>query len=208
MTATRSCCSSARRPRGPWAPALTNADLSERYLWGPANRSTLRAGSPWSHAERRFAGWHGRLGLDRQLGTVRDMAVYNSTTGVTSIAMHRVYGSFGNLVSQTNPSAGTVAAVDCLFGFTGRPFDTATGLQNNDNRWYDPSTQRWLSQDPDEFTAGDTNLYRYVGNSPANATDPSGLEALTAAKRERIEKNAREQLEKLVAKGKISRGEC
>lgn len=25
------------------------------------------------------------------------------------------------------------------------------------------------------FKAGDTNLYRYVGNSPTNATDPSGL---------------------------------
>ena len=26
------------------------------------------------------------------------------------------------------------------------------------------------------FAAGDTNLYRYVGNDPTNATDPSGLE--------------------------------
>ena len=52
-------------------------------------------------------------------------------------------------VYQGNPSADLgVAAVDCLFGFTGRPFDTATELQNNDNRWYEPSTQRWLSPDP------------------------------------------------------------
>ena len=37
----------------------------------------------------------------------------------------------------------------------------------------------WLSEDPDGFTAGDTNLRRYCGNSPANATDPTGLAAKT-----------------------------
>lgn len=31
------------------------------------------------------------------------------------------------------------------------------------------------ANDPLGFEAGDTNLYRYVGNSPTNATDPSGL---------------------------------
>ena len=29
--------------------------------------------------------------------------------------------------------------------------------------------------DPLGYEAGDANLYRYVGNSPTNATDPSGL---------------------------------
>lgn len=33
-----------------------------------------------------------------------------------------------------------------------------------------------FSQDPIGFAAGDANLYRYVGNSPTNATDPSGLQ--------------------------------
>lgn len=40
---------------------------------------------------------------------------------------------------------------------------------------YDPSTGQWISQDPIEFDAGDPNLYRYVGNDPTDATDPSGL---------------------------------
>ncbi len=34
---------------------------------------------------------------------------------------------------------------------------------------------RWISKDPIGFAAGDSNLYRYVGNSPTNAADPSGL---------------------------------
>jgi hypothetical protein len=32
-----------------------------------------------------------------------------------------------------------------------------------------------MSEDPIGFMAGDANLYRYVGNSPVNGVDPSGL---------------------------------
>jgi RHS repeat-associated protein len=79
-----------------------------------------------------------------------------------------VYDAYGNLTSET-------AAVDCLFGYTGQLYDNATGLQNNLNRWYDPSVGRWMSQDPIGFGGGDANLYRYVGNSPLGYRDPSGL---------------------------------
>ncbi len=48
--------------------------------------------------------------------------------------------------------------------------------RDNLNRWYDPNVGRWISKDPIGFEAGDANLYRYVGNGPTNATDPSGLE--------------------------------
>ncbi|RCS54521.1 hypothetical protein DTL42_05110 [Bremerella cremea] len=41
---------------------------------------------------------------------------------------------------------------------------------------YDPTIGQWLSEDPIEFDAEDTNLRRYVGNSPTNFIDPSGLE--------------------------------
>lgn len=40
---------------------------------------------------------------------------------------------------------------------------------------YDPSIGRWLSEDPIGHEAADPNLYRYVGNSPITAVDPTGL---------------------------------
>jgi hypothetical protein len=40
---------------------------------------------------------------------------------------------------------------------------------------YIPTVGRWLNEDPEGLAAGDTNLLRYVGNDPTNATDPSGL---------------------------------
>ncbi len=41
---------------------------------------------------------------------------------------------------------------------------------------YDPGIGRWLQEDPIGFDGGDTNLYRYAGNRPTFATDPSGLQ--------------------------------
>jgi RHS repeat-associated protein len=98
--------------------------------------------------------------LTDQLGTVRDLAQYNSTTDVTTVANHRVYDAFGQLKSQTN------AAVDCLFGFTGQAFDKDTGLASYRARWYDPAVGRFASEDWLSFAAGDVNLSRYVGNDP------------------------------------------
>jgi len=66
--------------------------------------------------------------------------------------------------------------VDSLFLFTARPFDPDTGLQNNLNRWYDPSVGRWLSEDPIGFAAGDANVYRYVGNAVVAASDTNGTD--------------------------------
>lgn len=40
---------------------------------------------------------------------------------------------------------------------------------------FDASVGRFTTTDPLGFAAGDPNLYRYVGNGPTNATDPSGL---------------------------------
>jgi len=85
----------------------------------------------------------------------------------------REFSPYGELLSQTNPQTGQAAAVDCVFAYTGRALDEATGLQNNDERWYEAITGRWLSQDPIGFRGG-INLYEYVGDSPVNGADPSG----------------------------------
>jgi len=39
---------------------------------------------------------------------------------------------------------------------------------------YNPLLGRWMEEDPLGFEAGDVNLYRYVGNDPTSAVDPSG----------------------------------
>ncbi len=58
--------------------------------------------------------------LPDNLGTVRDLAVYNAQTGQTAVVNHRVYDAYSNLKSETNPQTGQAAAVACLFAFTGQ----------------------------------------------------------------------------------------
>ncbi len=141
------------------------ADLAHRYLWGPAVDQILADEQVASPGTPGGVLWP----LADNLGTVRDLAQYDSQTDATTVANHRVYDAFGELQSETNP------AVDHLFAYTARLFDDAAGLQWNLNRWYDPAVGRWLSADPIGFEAGDANLYRYVGNGPAAWTDPTGL---------------------------------
>lgn len=57
--------------------------------------------------------------------------------------------------------------------FTGREND-GTGLYFYRARYYSPTLQRFISEDPMGFNAGDPNLYAYVANDPVNNTDPSG----------------------------------
>jgi RHS repeat-associated protein len=55
-------------------------------------------------------------------------------------------------------------------------YDSETGLQYNEARYYSPEMGRWLSEDPLGFLPGDVDLYRYVGNDPTGGIDPSGLD--------------------------------
>jgi RHS repeat-associated protein len=59
--------------------------------------------------------------------------------------------------------------------YTGRE-DDGTGLYYYRSRYYSPTRQRFVSQDPLDLAAGDVNLYAYVGNNPVNYRDPFGLE--------------------------------
>ncbi|GIW79459.1 MAG: hypothetical protein KatS3mg105_1266 [Gemmatales bacterium] len=58
------------------------------------------------------------------------------------------------------------------YRFTGREFDSETGLQYHRDRYYDPATGRWLTED--RLRGEDSNPYRYVRNNPVNAVDPTG----------------------------------
>jgi RHS repeat-associated protein len=60
------------------------------------------------------------------------------------------------------------------YQYTGRENDE-NGLQDNRARYYAPAVGRFISQDPLGLAGSGVNLYRYVGDAPTNATDPSGL---------------------------------
>ncbi len=86
------------------------------------------------------------------------------------------YDSFGNVVSDTNPT------FDLPIGFAGGMADPDHELLRFGARDYQPSVARWTTRDP-ALIAGGLNLYRYVGNDPVNRTDRIGLDGPGACSR-------------------------
>jgi RHS repeat-associated protein len=97
------------------------------------------------------------------LGSVTSLS---NSTG--SLANTYSYDSFGRLTAST----GTVTNP---LWYTGREFDSGTGLYFYRARYLDSTTGRFLSEDPLGFWAAD-NFYPYVHNSPATYLDPLGWE--------------------------------
>jgi RHS repeat-associated protein len=83
------------------------------------------------------------------------------------------YGRF-TIYDANWANPGTTSSVGNALLFAGQDVDADTGLQYSRARWYNASLGSFISRDPLGFDAGDANLYRYVFNSPANYTDPSG----------------------------------
>ena len=96
------------------------------------------------------------------LGTVTDLT---DATGVT--AKSYAYDSYGNILE----SPGTL---DQPYTYTGREFDSESGLYFLRMRTYDPLSGRFDQKDPYEFNGGQLNLYQYNYNEPLDFTDPFG----------------------------------
>jgi len=74
----------------------------------------------------------------------------------------------------------TGATTTNSYAYTGRELDS-TGLYFYRARYYNASTQRFLSEDPIRFRSGQANFYSYVGNSPTNWVDRYGTDKAPAA---------------------------
>ncbi len=138
-----------------WADYDAAGNVLARYLFGDGTDEIIARFRPGDGTA-----WY----LTDHLGTVRDLV-----DAAGQLINHLDYNSFGQIIAQSNALFGD------RFTYTGREWDPGTGLYYYRARYYDPVLKRFLSQDPLGFAAGDANLYRYVGNNPLGATDPSGM---------------------------------
>jgi RHS repeat-associated protein len=90
-----------------------------------------------------------------------------STVGLTdgpgALGTEYSYAPFG-AATASGPSSSNE------LGYTGRE-DDGTGVYYYRARYYHPTLQRFISEDPIGFAAGDINFYVYVANNPINFTE-------------------------------------
>jgi RHS repeat-associated protein len=144
-------------------------NLTQRFVWGPETDQLL--------IDELNSALYGSVEiyypLADQQQTIHDAAKYIVSAGAVKVVTHRYLDAYGSGGSWSNFEGSGYDGG--LFMYTGRFIDQLTGLQWHLHRWYDPALGRWLSEDPIGFAGDPWNLYRYVGNSPTNGTDPSGL---------------------------------
>ena len=88
--------------------------------------------------------------------------------GLGALPTMYTYEPFGATSTTGSPASSP-------YDFTGRENDL-TGLKYYRARYYQPTLQRFISEDPIGVRGG-INLYEYVGGNPISRLDPLGLEA-------------------------------
>ena len=139
------------------------------YLWGVRNVQdlVLYVNSDGAYRVLQDANWNVTAFADAASGAVLERYYYSA------------YGT----ATVCNPDWTAVSGNESQYGntvlFAGMDLDPATGLYYDRARWYSPSLGVFTTQDPAQ---ADANLYRYCGNEPTEATDPSGLVIIAESK--------------------------
>ncbi len=144
-----------------------------RYVWSPVyvDAMVLRDRDADNNAGT------GTNGLEERLWVMQD-ANWNVTglvNGSGTVVERYAYDPFGAATVMNGSWTVGSSAYGWVYLYQGRPLDATSGLYQIRGREYSPTVGRWVSLDPIRYEAGDVNLYRAIGNSPNNNTDPSGL---------------------------------
>ena len=114
--------------------------------------------------------------LKDQQGTIMEVA---DGSGIR--LMHYVYSAFGKILEIQDANGDELSGASPLrthFSFTGREFDSESGLYYYRARYYSSEIGRFVQKDPEpgkiDAPITVTNQYAYSGNNAANHSDPTG----------------------------------
>ncbi len=133
-------------------------------------------------AQERFGGATSRTihdpGIDRPLASIDGTGVvsYYLVDHLGSVVQETTSSGGVSLVRQYDPNGVLLQSQSTSgYAFTGREWDTETGLAYHSARYFDAKAARFISEDPIQWSGRSDNFYTYVNNNPVRWTDPRGL---------------------------------
>lgn len=151
-----------------------DGSTAEEYVWHPNYIDALAVRYWQTDTDGTY------LDADETLYAFHD-ANYNvtslaSTSNVVRERYHySPYGELAVLDPDFSDDTNNVSDFDNPYTYTGRRFDSETGLYQYRNRYYHAQLGRFVSRDPIGYVGSQWNLYEYVEGSPATFGDASGL---------------------------------
>jgi RHS repeat-associated protein len=139
-------------------------DIRYRYVYGEGIDEVVCIMKTTVDLQPRYFGY-----FTDHLGSVITLYRYNPLTEVKSIVDQYTYDAYGNV---------SIDDIDNWYNgnqymFTGRRYDSESGLYYYRARMYNPELGIFQSQDPLGYIDS-MNLYAYCANNPLNYTDPMG----------------------------------
>ena len=107
------------------------------------------------------------------------------TDSARSVVERNEYEPYGKVLKPAVPKDGP--------GYTGHVFDSATGMNYMQQRYYDPTVGMFLSVDPVtayEKPGQNFNRFWYASNNPYRFTDPDGREVTVKVERDTYTKSS------------------
>jgi RHS repeat-associated protein len=147
-----------------------NVTSTKQFVWVPGDTQPAEERDGSNSVTKRYYPQGTQVGSTNyyytrdHLGSVREMT---DNSGVVQVRYD--YDPYGRRTKVTG-------SLDADFGFTGHYFHQPSGLHLALYRAYDADLGRWISRDPlylAELLQG-PSLYAYIGNNPANFSDPTG----------------------------------
>ena len=148
------------------------------FVWDRGNLAAEMTGSTITNMYN-----YGPDGITEREKSNGEISIYLKSAHGDVIGVSDEYGipeeryqfdAFGNIQTETEPAP---------FGYCGEYRDAESGLIYLRNRYYDPETGRFITEDP---VKDGTNWYVYAANNPIMFVDPWGLELFLKGTTEEI----------------------